>query len=107
MTASDASAPSDPAIRRTVEEAVRQGHVLHITFLDRNRAQTQRDVEPAGFYGSRDGWSLIAWCRLRDAGRLFRLGGITAAQMTSERVIERDLDSTLGWVPRPFVTPDS
>ena len=98
---------ANPAIRRTVEEAVRQGHVLRIAFSDRHGAQTRRDVEPAGFYGSRDGWSLIAWCRLRDAGRLFRLSGITAAVMTSERVPERDLDSTLGWVPGPYVTPDA
>ncbi len=95
----------DPVVRRTVEEAVRQGRVLRLAFTDRNDVHTHRDVEPLGYYGSSEGWSLIAWCRLRSAGRLFRLSRITKATLTTEPVRGHDLDATLGWVPGPVITP--
>jgi proteasome accessory factor B len=92
----------EPPIARTVEDALRSGKVLRIAFTDRHGQETRREVEPVGFYGSLDGWSLIAWCRLRRAGRLFRLDRITFAVATSEQAPARDVDATLGWAPGPI-----
>jgi proteasome accessory factor B len=98
---------ADPAVLRTVEDAVRQSLVVRIDFTDRHGTRTRRFVEPAGFYGNQDGWSLVAWCRLRDAGRLFRLRNIHEAAITSERAPDRDFEATLGWVPGPHVMPET
>ena len=84
---------------------MRRGLVVNLTYRDRNGQVTRRAVEAVGFYGGADGWYLVGWCRLRDAGRIFRLDRITAAHLTRERAATRDLDDTLGWVPERLVTP--
>ena len=56
-------------------------------------------VEPVGFFGNAEHWSLVAWCRLRNAGRLFHLQRIARAKLTRERAADRDYDEVLGWVP--------
>lgn len=89
-----------PAVLRAVEASVRNRVVMRITYLDRVGTQTTRAVEAHGIYGATDGWYLIGWCRLRRAGRLFRLDRITRASVTKERAPERDVDDVLGWVPR-------
>jgi predicted DNA-binding transcriptional regulator YafY len=104
-----AVAPDAPGgsalVRRTLEEAVREGRVVNVTYVDRNDVRTTRAVEAVGFYGGADGWYLIGWCRLRLGGRVFRLDRIERAQRTSERFVPRDVDETLGWVPGQVVIP--
>jgi predicted DNA-binding transcriptional regulator YafY len=92
-------------VRRTIEEAVREGRVVNLAYVDRNEVHTERAVEAVGFYGGADGWYLIGWCRLRDDGRIFRLDRIQRVTRTRERFTARDVDATLGWVPEPVVTP--
>jgi predicted DNA-binding transcriptional regulator YafY len=104
-TATDEAPRPARRIRRTVEEAVRRRVVVNLTYSDRHQLVTHRAVEAVGFYGGSDGWYLIGWCRLRDAGRIFRLDRITAAHLTRQRAPDRDLDETLGWVPERLVTP--
>jgi predicted DNA-binding transcriptional regulator YafY len=53
----------------------------------------------------RNGWYLVGWCHLRQAGRIFRLDRITSARLTRRPVAERDLDETLGWVPYETARP--
>jgi len=56
---------------------------------------TFREVEPVAFAGTRAHWYLIAWCRLRDGARAFRLDRIRAAVDTGEPAPHRsygDLD---------------
>jgi predicted DNA-binding transcriptional regulator YafY len=86
-------------VRTTVEEAVRTGTVVSLTYRDRNGVTTSRQVEPVGFYGSPEHWSLVGWCRLRQDGRLFHLERIVRARLTRERAPEHDYDTVLGWVP--------
>jgi predicted DNA-binding transcriptional regulator YafY len=60
-----------------VQQAVTQRRVLHLVYRAAGRQQiTQRDVEPLGvvFYGN--AWYLVAWCRLREDFRHFRLDRI-------------------------------
>jgi predicted DNA-binding transcriptional regulator YafY len=94
-----------PRTRSVLEDAVRAQTVVRITFVDRNGARTTRSVEPVGFYSSEGRWALVAWCRLRDGGRLFHLRGIERAAATRQRFEPRDLDDVLGWVPRPGARP--
>jgi len=85
--------------RRSIEEGVRRHVVVNIGYRDREGVETRRAVDPVGFLRHTDGWYLIAWCHLRDAGRIFRLDRITSANLTRRACVEHDVDDTLGWVP--------
>lgn len=92
-------------VQRTIEEAVRQGRVVNISYVDAEGLKTKRAVEAVGFYSGSDGWYLIGWCRLRDDRRLFRLDRIDRANLTQESIGDRDVDATLGWVPGKVSAP--
>ena len=55
-----------------LEQAVTDNTAVRLRYTDRNNTATERTVEPAGFYGTPDGWALAAWCQLRNNARLFR-----------------------------------
>jgi predicted DNA-binding transcriptional regulator YafY len=67
-----------------IQEAITAGHVLRIDYQDRKGQMTAREVEPVAFAATRAQWYLMGWCRLRDAGRAFRLDRILAAADTGE-----------------------
>ena len=92
-------------VKRTLEEAVRQGRVVNITYRDGHDQVTERAVEAVGFYSSGDGWYLIGWCRLRADRRLFRFDRVERANLTKETTANRDVDTTLGWVPHEVRSP--
>ena len=92
-------------VRRTLEQAVQSGMVANIDYCDREGQVTTRSVDCTGFVHGEDGWYLVGWCHLRQAGRMFRLDRITSARSTRRRATERDLDATLGWVPFPTIAP--
>ena len=85
--------------RRTLEEAVRRGIVVRLSYVDEDGVETERDVEAVGFHGSGGHWYLIGWCRLREDRRVFRLDRIARASLTRTAFSPRDVDETLGWVP--------
>lgn len=91
--------------RRTLEEAVKRSVVVNLDYTDAHGNHTTRSVEAVGFYNGDDGWYLIGWCRLRDAGRIFRLNRIQAARLTTRSIPNRDVDETLGWVPHDTTVP--
>jgi len=94
-----------PAVQRAVEAAVRDRSVVRIHYVDAGGVATTRAVEAHGFTGATDGWYLIAWCRLREGGRMFRLDRIRRATVTRERAARRDVDEVLGWVPQTIARP--
>ncbi len=55
--------------------------------------------------GTRHGWYLAAWCRLREAPRAFRLDRITQARLTGEAVSARPLDEMLPDLPFELAEP--
>jgi len=67
-----------------IQEAITARHVLRIEYRDRGDQVTVREVEPVVFAATRAQWYLLGWCRLRDAGRAFRLDRILAAADTGE-----------------------
>ncbi|MEY3775251.1 MAG: hypothetical protein RLZZ129_2031 [Verrucomicrobiota bacterium] len=66
----------------TVQQGVVLRRVLRMGYHGRERAEeTQRDVEPHGivFYGG--AWYLVAWCRLRQDFRHFRIDRIRRLEL--------------------------
>lgn len=73
-----------------VQHGVVQRRVLRMTYRAPSRsAETQRDVEPLGvvFYGG--AWYLVAWCRLRQDYRHFRIDRIRHLELRPERFEHR------------------
>jgi predicted DNA-binding transcriptional regulator YafY len=88
-------AQAHPIVPLSVQEAITARHVLLLDYRDGRDAVTVREVEPVAFAGTRDHWYLLAWCRLRDGARAFRVDRILAAVDTGEPAPHRsyaDLD---------------
>ena len=68
-----------PSVPLVIQEAITARHVLRLDYQDRSDRVTVREVEPVAFVAARNQWYLMAWCRLRDGGRAFRLDRILAA----------------------------
>ncbi len=54
-------------------------------FAMHNQQRTERCIEPVGVFYQDNYWHLIAWCRLREDYREFRLDRISNISLTSER----------------------
>jgi predicted DNA-binding transcriptional regulator YafY len=88
------------SVGRAIEEALLKGVVLRIRYGDAEGRPTTRHVEPGAFVGGRSGsWYLVAWCRLRDAVRVFRLDRIAEAVLTGESVPPRPVEAFESDVP--------
>jgi predicted DNA-binding transcriptional regulator YafY len=72
-----------------VEDALAARHVLRLRYVDKHGGATERDVEPVMFLAGTEAWYLVAWCRLRDELRAFRLDRIVEARDTGEPVPAR------------------
>jgi predicted DNA-binding transcriptional regulator YafY len=93
------------AVPLAIQEAITARHVLVLDYRDRNDEVTVRQVEPVAFAGTRTQWYLLAWCRLRDGGRAFRMDRILAVADTGEPAPHRsyrDLDVD---IPDDLVRP--
>ncbi|MGX6604744.1 helix-turn-helix transcriptional regulator [Micromonosporaceae bacterium Da 78-11] len=92
-----------PAVPRLLVDAVSARRVLRLGYADRAGAATMREIEPLGYLGKEDHWYLVAWCRLRDAVRAFRVDRISSVSVTAEVPAPRspsraDLDIPYGVV---------
>jgi len=75
-----------------LEQAVLERRVVEIAYEDAAGAVSQRAIEPAGFVGREDRWYLVGWCRLRDAGRSFRVDRVRAVRLTDEVAAARPVE---------------
>jgi predicted DNA-binding transcriptional regulator YafY len=89
-------APAESAVLCTVEQAILEGVVVELDYTDRDGARTVRAVEPFGLTSTDDNWYLMAWCRLRNGGRVFRFDRIHGATSTTETAPQRSLDEIAG-----------
>ena len=65
--------------------------VIEIDYSAQNAQQgNQRSIEPIGLFYYNWHWHLIAWCRLRQGYRDFRLDRITAFSAQSEQFVQHD-----------------
>ncbi|MGY0059879.1 helix-turn-helix transcriptional regulator [Streptomyces sp. LZ34] len=78
-----------------MEQALTGNMVLRLSYVDAAGRASDRVVEPAGLLTADGRWYLIAWCRIRRAGRGFRLDRIAAAAPTGERAHPHDLAELL------------
>jgi predicted DNA-binding transcriptional regulator YafY len=77
------------AAARTIEEAMRGSGVVEMAYEDRNGKPSTRVVEPVAMVGSGENWYVVAYCRLREDHRSFRLDRIASARLTGEVAPER------------------
>jgi predicted DNA-binding transcriptional regulator YafY len=89
------------AVTRVLDEALRHRRVVAVDYTARTgESTTGRPIEPMAYALHEDGrWYLLAWCRLREAGRWFRLERIDAARLTGQTFADRDLRETFGAPP--------
>lgn len=64
----------------TVETAIQTSERLSIDYRDDKGAATERVLRPLGLWFWGSVWTLVAWCELRDAFRMFRLDRILDAR---------------------------
>jgi predicted DNA-binding transcriptional regulator YafY len=105
-----AQGPSAPTssttpVSEVIQQALLDSVVVELTYRDGHDRETSRAVEPVGLFGTRNGWYLAAWCRLRHAPRAFRLDRIARASLTGESVAPRSLDAVLPDLPFDLAEP--
>jgi predicted DNA-binding transcriptional regulator YafY len=96
-----AADPVSDVIQRALVDAV----AVELTYRDAQTRETTRVVEPVGLVGTRHGWYVAAWCRLRQAPRAFRVDRIARATLTREPVVPRSLDAVVAELPFDLVEP--
>jgi predicted DNA-binding transcriptional regulator YafY len=73
-----------------VQAATADRQLLRLTYKDDTRGETvDRDVEPLGLVYYLQEWHLIAWCRLQNAVRDFRVDRITHCETLPELLPKR------------------
>lgn len=98
---------SRPANRvgEVIQQALLDSVAVELAYRDREARETVRTVEPVGLLGTHSGWYLVAWCRLRQAPRVFRLDRARRATLTREPVPRRALDTMLPDLPFELAEP--
>ena len=96
--------PGD-TVSTAIQRALLDPVALTLTYRDQEGRETTRTVEPAGLIGTHRGWYLVAWCRLRQAPRTFRLDRILQVTATGEAISLPALDALLAEVPLDFAEP--
>lgn len=83
-----------------IEEALRDGVAVSIDYRSQNAPKAlTRIIEPMAFARMKYHWNVLAWCRLRKAGRWFRMDRIERAHATNQKITPRDLREVFGDPP--------
>jgi predicted DNA-binding transcriptional regulator YafY len=82
------------AVPRALENAIAAHQVLRLSYVDRHDRLSEREIEPVGFAAMTLHWYLVAWCRLRQGPRVFRMDRILAADPTGELAPARRFEET-------------
>jgi predicted DNA-binding transcriptional regulator YafY len=93
------------SVDEVIQRALLASVAVEMTYRDFQSRETVRVVEPAGLVGTRHGWYLAAWCRLRQAPRAFRLDRIVSASLTTEPMPARPLETVLPDLPFELAEP--
>jgi len=67
-----------------LQSTISNFQVVKIKYLSLDNILTERVIEPFALYTTRDNWILIAFCRMRNDFRAFRLDCIKHIEITSE-----------------------
>ncbi len=60
-------------------------HLTIITYTDESKKTTKRTTEPFAILSTHENWLLLAWCRLRNGFRFFRLDRIKELEVLTEK----------------------
>ena len=91
---------------RDIDTAIKEQRVVVLTYAGADGEVTVRRVDPLQFANTGGHWYLLAYCRLRQGGRWFRLDRITDARLTKERSQPYDVATVIG-TPPPEARPVS
>lgn len=73
-----------------IQQAIVSRRVLRLEYRGRDRAEpTRRDVEPLGVSFHGGAWYLVAWCRMRQDYRYFKLERLQQLDVLNERFESR------------------
>ena len=75
-----------------IQRAISQKHVIRIHYEStKTQAESDREIEPIGIVHYSSHWHVIAWCRLRNGYRDFRVDVIKTLKSTGETFDGRNL----------------
>ncbi|WP_118194701.1 helix-turn-helix transcriptional regulator [Albibacterium indicum] len=66
-------------------------HLTEITYTNEANKTTNRTVEPFAILSTQENWLLLAWCRLRNEFRFFRLDRIKKSEVLTEKFIPHEI----------------
>ena len=99
--------PLADGLMTDLQRALVQKRVLRLAYYSNyNEADTERDVEPMGLFQYGAGWHLLAFCRLRQDFRDFRVERIRRLTVLPE-TFRRDHASLQEYIDRTYPRPDS
>lgn len=85
-----------PEVAASVATALRGGRRLHLRYVDASDVTTERDVDPLRLVTDDERSYLLAWCRLVDGERLFRVDRILAAHVLDAPVADHTVAPDAG-----------
>lgn len=91
--------PAKPDVPQAIQNAISAAHALRLHYVDKHDRMSERTVEPSSFVHGSRGWYLVAWCRLREQARVFRLDRIVEVADTGEAVPHRSFDDLIDKIP--------
>lgn len=95
------------SVPRLIQDAIVASHALRLQYFDKVGVSSERVVEPTAFVNGPEHWYLVAWCRLRGAGRAFRLDRIADVVDTGEPIVRRRFEDVVIDVPDlRIITPE-
>lgn len=74
-----------------LQSAISNYQVLKIEYLSLENHSTQREIEPFALYTTQNNWVLIAFCRIRNDFRAFRLDRIQRVQAQNKHFEPHDM----------------
>ncbi len=86
---------SGTSVSASLQEAIENHAVVSMRYRAADATVSTRVVEPVGLVTRDRFWYLVAWCRLREDHRSFRLDRIEEVEPTGETAPERDLDDLI------------
>lgn len=75
----------------TLQYSLTNFFLIDIGYTDEANRLTQRRIEPFALLSTRNSWILVAWCRLREEFRNFRLDRIQSLDLLSEKFTPQDM----------------
>ncbi|KQS97241.1 helix-turn-helix transcriptional regulator [Cellulomonas sp. Leaf395] len=75
------SVDAAPDVAAAIATALRHGRRLHLRYVNASDVTTERDVDPLRLVTDDERSYLLAWCRLVDGERLFRVDRVLSAEV--------------------------